>query len=217
MTDNPDEHRGTRVEQEARGEPRQWDQRPQHPPTTPPPFAPQPTPPTASAALTPLTECPACGKPAGEELSCQFCSQVLFLPQGIRLSTAGLRFGGYVLEFVLMICTLVIGWVIWALIAFQYGQTPAKQLLHMRVICIPQARTAGWLRMFFREVIAKTLIGFLASFTLLIPYFWLLWDKNRQELWDKMATTLVVSDPRDLLQPQPQPQLSDSRAGTPQR
>jgi uncharacterized RDD family membrane protein YckC len=66
--------------------------------------------------------------------------------------------------------------------------------------------------MAFREIIAKTIIGFLAAITFLIPYFWLLWDRNRQELWDKMATTLVVSDREDRLQPQP----SDSRAGTPQ-
>ncbi|MGW2420314.1 RDD family protein [Streptomyces sp. NPDC001709] len=134
------------------------------------------------------------------EPSCRFCNQVQFMPQGVTLSTAGLRFGGYLLEGVIMVCTLLIGWLIWALIVFQYGQTPAKQLLHMRVVHIPQAGTARWWRMFFREFIAKTLIGFLAAFTLLIPYFWLLWDRNRQELWDKMATTLVVTDPRDQLQ-----------------
>ncbi|MEH0443665.1 RDD family protein [Streptomyces sp. B21-102] len=212
MTKKSDEPQGTRVEHQAPAEPRQWEQQTQPPRQTPPTFTPQSALPAASAALTPPVKCPACGKAAGDELSCQFCDQVLFLPQGITLSTAGLRFGGHILEGVLIICTLVIGWAIWALIVFQYGQTPAKQLLHMRVVYIPQARTARWWRMFFREVIAKTIIGILAAFTLLIPYFWLLWDRNRQELWDKMATTLVVSDRQDRLQPQ----LSDSRAVTPQ-
>ncbi|BCK68358.1 hypothetical protein Srufu_023110 [Streptomyces libani subsp. rufus] len=75
----------------------------------------------------------------------------------------------------------------------------------MRVIYIPEARAARWWRMFFREFIAKGIIGLLAAVTLLIPYFWLLWDRNRQELWDKMATTLVVTDPADRLRPFPQP------------
>ncbi|MEH0443621.1 RDD family protein [Streptomyces sp. B21-102] len=113
----------------------------------------------------------------------------------------GRRFGGYLLEYLLVICTLGIGWLIWAFMIFGGGQTPAKQLLHMRVISIQQAHTAGWWRMFFREFIAKTLIFFVSVF--LIPYFWLLWDRNRQELWDKMATTLVVSDPADRLRPAP--------------
>ncbi|KOV97539.1 hypothetical protein ADK65_25155 [Streptomyces sp. NRRL B-1140] len=137
---------------------------------------------------------------------------MLFLPRGITLSTAGLRFGGYLLEGVLIICTLVIGWLVWTLIVFQYGQTPGKQLLHMRVVHIPQARTAGWWRMAFREIVAKTIVGFLAAVTFAIPYFWLLWDRNRQELWDKMATTLVVSDREDRLRLT----SSDGRVGTPQ-
>ncbi|MFF5370724.1 RDD family protein [Streptomyces sp. NPDC013187] len=212
MTKNHDEPWRTGGEHQAPARPRQWEQQPEHPHSTPPGLEPRSTPSVTPATLKPLVECPTCGKAAGDELSCQFCNQVLFLPRGITLSTAGLRFGGYILEGVLIICTLVIGWAIWALIVFQYGQTPAKQLLHMRVIYIPQARTARWLRMAFREIIAKTIIGFLAAVTFLIPYFWLLWDRNRQELWDKMSTTLVVSDREDQLQPQP----SDSQAGTPQ-
>ncbi|MFF9812090.1 RDD family protein [Streptomyces sp. NPDC014006] len=203
MTKNADERREAEVRHQIGTQPRQWEQRPRATGPTPPPFTPQPTPPATTTGLASPSNCPSCGKAVGGELSCQFCSQVLFLPQGIVLSTAGRRFGGYVLECVLVICTLLIGWAIWAAIVFQYGQTPAKQLLHMRVVYIPQARTARWWRMFFREVIAKTLIGILASFTLLIPYFWLLWDQNRQELWDKMATTLVVNDPGDRLHPQP--------------
>ncbi|WP_413253711.1 RDD family protein [Streptomyces pseudovenezuelae] len=143
--------------------------------------------------------CPTCGQVAAGDVSCQFCGQALILPPGILLSTVGRRFGGYLLEFVLVICTLGLGWLIWAFMIFGGGQTPAKQVLHMRVISIQQARAAGWWRMFFREFIAKTLIAFVSVF--LIPYFWLLWDRNRQELWDKMATTLVVSDPTDQLRP----------------
>ncbi|WP_079049485.1 RDD family protein [Streptomyces torulosus] len=175
------------------------------PPESPPP-PPSDPPPAFSAPPSDIGQrlpapmnCPNCGQITAGEVSCQFCGQALILPPGILLSTVGRRFGGYLLEFVLAICTLGLGWLIWAFIIFRGGQTPAKQVLHMRVISIQQARAAGWWRMFFREFIAKTLIAFVSVF--LIPYFWLLWDRNRQELWDKMATTLVVSDPTDQLRP----------------
>jgi len=175
------------------------------PPESPPPLptdrpSVSGTPPTHPGQGLPAPlACPTCGQTTAGDVSCQFCGQVLILPPGISLSTAGRRFGGYLLEIVLIICTLGIGWLIWAFVIFGDGQTPAKRILNMRVISIQQARAAGWWRMFFREFIAKTLIAFVSVF--LIPYFWLLWDRNRQELWDKMATTLVVGDPADLLQP----------------
>ena len=100
-----------------------------------------------------------------------------------------------------MICTLYIGWLIWAFLVFPQGQTPAKQLLHMRVIYIPEARAARWWRMFFREFIAKGIIGLLASVTLLIPYFWLLWDRNRQELWRQDGHHAGHHRPEDRLRP----------------
>ncbi|WP_408997330.1 RDD family protein [Streptomyces europaeiscabiei] len=212
MNENPGERRGAGWEHQGTAEAEPQSEWPQRPETTPSPFTPSPDSPgtTTPPALIPATKCSNCEQVVGGEPTCQFCGQVLFLPRGIHLATAGLRLGGYVLEGVLLVCTVVIGWLIWAFIVFQYGQTPAKQLLHMRVVYSPQARTARWWRMFFREFIAKTIIWFLATFTLFIPYFWLLWDRNRQELWDKMATTLVVSDPQDQLHPQ----ASDDRAAT---
>ncbi|MFF9085667.1 RDD family protein [Streptomyces sp. NPDC014991] len=187
MTTNPGESRGTGTKPGQR-----WSARPR--PASAAALA-------APTACAPRSACTACGQATGIEPSCQFCGQVLFLPRGIALSTAGLRFGGYLLEGALFVCTLGIGWLIWAFIVFRHGQTPAKQLLHMRVVHITEAGTARWGRMFVREFIAKGIIGVLASFTLLIPYFWLLWDRNRQELWDKMVTTLVVTDRANQLRP----------------
>ncbi|MFI7399057.1 RDD family protein [Streptomyces sp. NPDC049541] len=182
MVENPDrdiEDRNT----DKQPEPVQWPSRPGY------------APPPAPAA------CSACGQAATGELSCQFCGQVLFLPKGLPLSTIGLRFGGYLLEGVLLVFTAGIGWLIWALFLFPQGQTPAKQLLQMRVVHIGEPRTAQFWRMFFREFIAKPIVAILATFTFFILYFWLFWDRNRQELWDKLASTLVVSDRQGLLRP----------------
>jgi uncharacterized RDD family membrane protein YckC len=138
--------------------------------------------------------CPACQRPLGSTLVCQSCGQVASLPNGVVISSPARRFGGYLLEGLLIICTLFIGWLVWALFAFANGQTPAKQLLGMRVVLIP-AQSAGWGRMFLREFVAKTVVAVLSSVTFGIVNFWLLWDPSRQELWDKMVNTLVVNDP----------------------
>ncbi|MFD0279348.1 RDD family protein [Kitasatospora sp. NPDC127111] len=113
---------------------------------------------------------------------------------GVTLSTVGLRFGGFVLDWVLAVFTLFIGWLVWALFTFSNGQTPAKQILHMKTVHIPDEQPAGWWRMVLREFIARPLVAIVSSFLLFIPYFWLCWDRDRQELWDKMATTIVVTD-----------------------
>ncbi len=209
MTENPHDP----AEQKSAEQKNAEQKNAEHPPRTGPRPAPRwsqrgPASARAYAPVAAPTVCPVCGGPVEGELTCQFCGQVMVLPHGIHLSTVGLRFGGFLLENLLMICTLYIGWLIWAFLVFPRGQTPAKQLLHMRVIYIPEARAARWWRMFFREFIAKGIIGLLASVTLLIPYFWLLWDRNRQELWDKMATTLVITDPEDRLRPPRPPAAS---------
>lgn len=46
----------------------------------------------------------------------------------------GLRFAGLVLDGLLNILTLGIGWFIWFIIVARFGQTPAKQILKMQVI-----------------------------------------------------------------------------------
>jgi len=128
------------------------------------------------------------------------------------------RLGAHLLDGLLCVVTCVIGWLIWSLIVYVNGQTPAKQLLGMRVVNMTAGVRAGWGRMLVREHLVKPLIGIFLGW-LVIPYFWLLWDKNRQELWDKMLDTVVVDDPNGLVgdipqaswpemqQPPPQPQL----------
>lgn len=119
------------------------------------------------------------------------------------LTSVGKRFGAFVLEGVLAFITLGIGWLIWTLIILGRGQTPAKQLLHMRVINTSDGQVPSYGRMLVRELPAKFVIGLAASVTVigLVLYFWLCWDDRNQELWDKMVDTVVVDDPQDLLAP----------------
>ena len=125
------------------------------------------------------------------------------LPATVRLSSAWRRLGGYLLEGLLIVLTLLIGWLVWSIIVWDRGQTPAKQLLGMRVLSRETLTSARRGRMFAREVPCKWIIELFASITVVgfVVYFWLLWDKERQELWDKMVETIVVNDPENLLDP----------------
>ncbi len=148
--------------------------------------------------------CPNCGQAWTGSQACTFCGQVWGLPRGIMLSSAGRRLGGYLLDGLLIVCTLVIGWIIWTLIVWAQGQTPAKQILGMRVVRLDTRAHAGWGRMFLRDFIGKLLVSLTFGLFFIggvIADCWLLWDKDKQELWDKIAGTVVVNDPDKLLAP----------------
>jgi uncharacterized RDD family membrane protein YckC len=125
------------------------------------------------------------------------------LPGSVRLTSAWGRLGGNLLEGLLMVVTLFVGWLVWSIVVWGRGQTPAKQLLGKRVLVRDTLAPAGRGRMCAREVLCKGLIGFLSNLIVVgfIVYFWLLWDSDRQELWDKMAGTIVVNDPENALDP----------------
>lgn len=143
--------------------------------------------------------CANCSRSWGAGRSCQFCSQVEGLPVGVRLSTPAKRFGAMLLEILLAIVTLGIGYLIWSLIVYKNGQTPAKQIMGMRIVSLEDGAHSSWGRTFLREIIIKSIIGFVIGWTI-VPYLWLLWDKDRQQLWDKMAGTVVVDDPNKQIQ-----------------
>ena len=131
-------------------------------------------------------------------------------PAQAELATQGRRLAGYVLDVLLLIFTLVLGWLVWLLVIAGRGQTPAKQILKLRVVRVDgQAASYGW--MLLREIgvkwIAFVVLNFVlaalignASGWVYVAVFaacalWCVWDANRQCLWDKALTTLVVYDP----------------------
>jgi uncharacterized RDD family membrane protein YckC len=127
------------------------------------------------------------------------CGQVDALPVGVRLSSLGKRFGEYALTILLWIVTAIIGYIVWSLIVWANGQTPAKQLLGMRVINLADRRAATWGRMFVRQFVAHGIVVWLLS-VITFGIGWivsvaLIFGNQRQTLWDRMATTVVVDDP----------------------
>ncbi len=165
-------------------------------------------PPTASPGPSPYfpppppgPPCEQCGRPRSyDKIGCEFCGQVRGLPVGVSLTAPGRRLGQYLLELLLVIVTLVVGWIIWSLIVWSKGQTPAMTLLHVKVVKLETGSTATWGTMFLREFVGKGLVGGLISGIFfpawVVLALMLLWDQNRQELWDKIAGTIVVNDLR---------------------
>jgi uncharacterized RDD family membrane protein YckC len=142
-----------------------------------------------SASLPDQQPCVNCGQAPGFERACRVCRQVTGMPAGITTTSAKKRLGGFLLDVVLFIATLGIGYLVWTLIVYRSGRSPAKQLLGMRVIKTKDDRPSGWWRMVAREFFKGLLL------TVLVSAFWILWDYDNQELWDKMAETLVVDWP----------------------
>ena len=81
----------------------------------------------------------------------------------LHLVSAGGRFGALLLDLVLSIVTFGIGWLIWSVVTWSNGQTPAKQLLGHVVADAQTGQPLDWGRMAMRELLIKGLLGWLAS------------------------------------------------------
>jgi uncharacterized RDD family membrane protein YckC len=127
---------------------------------------------------------------------------VISLPEGVTITGRGKRFGEWWLGLLLMIVTLYVGYWVWSLIIWERGQTPAKQLLKMRVVQVKTGKASNWGQMALRQLVVRWLISFLTGglFEVFGGAFVLFRD-DRRALWDLMVDTVVVDDPGDVLAP----------------
>jgi uncharacterized RDD family membrane protein YckC len=130
----------------------------------------------------------------------------LMLPQGVELASSGRRVGAWFLAIPLAIVTLGIGYLIWGLIVWANGQTPALQVLGMRCWRPEDGRVPGFWWMALREVVGRIAEGILSFITLLISFILMLTRPDRRSLHDLIAGTVVLYDPNKVLAGQsPQP------------
>jgi uncharacterized RDD family membrane protein YckC len=121
------------------------------------------------------------------------------LPQGIGLASSGRRIGAWFLAIPLAIVTLGIGYVVWGLIVWGRGQTPALQVLGMRVWRPESQRRASWGWMALREVVGRVVEGLLSVITEAVSLILMLTTKERRCLHDMIAGTVVLYDPNKVL------------------
>jgi uncharacterized RDD family membrane protein YckC len=129
----------------------------------------------------------------------------LNLPQGTQLASVGRRIGAFFLAIPLSIVTLFIGYVIWGLIVWGRGQTPALQVLGMRCWRPDTGRVANWGWMALREIIGRIVENVLSVITELVSFILFLSTKERRSLHDLVAGTVVLHDPSKVLGSKPAP------------
>lgn len=141
--------------------------------------------------------CEHCGLGGAAYPFCQRCAALRGqTDSSIVRATRLRRLSGAILELILVVVTLLVGWLIWLAFTARNSQTPAKQLLGMYILTedgVPASAGRVWLR---EIVIEGVLFGIVGSFffglTSLLDALWILWDPNHQTLHDKIAATLVV-------------------------
>jgi uncharacterized RDD family membrane protein YckC len=123
----------------------------------------------------------------------------LVLPDGTELASVGRRIGAYFLAIPLAIVTLGIGYIIWGLIVWGNGQTPALQVLGMRVWRPETNRVAGFWHMALREIVGRIVEGILSLITEITSFVLFVAGKEHKALHDWIAGTVVLHDPNKVL------------------
>ncbi len=118
----------------------------------------------------------------------------LILPQDVPLAGKGRAALAYVLAVLLFIVPLGIGYIIWSLVAWSRGQTPAQRLLGLRCWRPETGRPASREQMALRQF-----SGLLLNGELLIGVFILLFSTGRTSIGDYVIGTVVLHDPGDVL------------------
>ena len=112
------------------------------------------------------------------------------------LASAGARLGSYLLESVLAVVTLGIGWLIWSFIVWGKGTTPGHQILKQYVVNEESGETFSWGRMAMREILVKQLLcGLLAIFTFGIFFLvdsLMVTRDDRKSIHDRISGSVVV-------------------------
>lgn len=125
----------------------------------------------------------------------------LTMPNGTELASVGRRIGGYFMELLLFIVTLAIGYIVWSLIVWARGQTPGKQVLHMRCLRTEDGRVAHWGWMCLRQVVGGFVEGLFAGIVFLVSSIMMITSAQRRAIHDHIAGTIVLYDPNDVLRP----------------
>jgi len=108
---------------------------------------------------------------------------------GIVLSVAYFVFLGFTSENGASLLNFLIGIAYYTYLEGSSGQTLGKKALGIRVVDLGGGGSIGFGRAFIRY------IGRIVSaIPLLLGYFWMLWDKEKQTWHDKFANSVVVPD-----------------------
>lgn len=121
------------------------------------------------------------------------------LPNGVVLASVGRRIGAYFLSLLLAVVTLGIGYLIWGLVVWGRGTSPAFQVLGMRCWKPATNEVATFGTMALRDIVGRIVetvffgIGGLVSFVLFLS------NKDHRSLSDLIGSTVVIHDPNGII------------------
>jgi hypothetical protein len=118
----------------------------------------------------------------------------LVLPEGTRPARVSQVIAAYALAVLLFILTLGAGYLIWAVVTWGQGQTPAQRLLGLRCWRPDTGRVADRKHMAIRQV-----TGLLFNGEALMGVFILFIGESLNSVGDFFAGTTVLSDPDNVL------------------
>ena len=121
------------------------------------------------------------------------------LPPGVTLAPVGRRVGAYFLGILLMIVTLVIGYIIWGLLTWRRGTSPALSVLKMRCVKVSTGTKATFGTMALRNIVGGILEGILGWITELVSLVLFFGRDDHRCLHDLIGGTVVVFDPQGRL------------------
>ncbi len=121
--------------------------------------------------------------------------------QPMRYASFQHRLGAYALDAVLAVLTLGIGWLIWSLVVWGEGQTPAKKILKIRVRHFETGSVATWGHMAVREFLVPLTVVIAANLTIgIVALAWIIieivfyFTKNSRTLRDLWVKTAVINE-----------------------
>jgi len=109
-----------------------------------------------------------------------------------QLASAGSRVGAALLDALLMVVTLFVGWLIWSIVLWKQSTSPAKKMLGMVVLDANTGAPASVKQMVMREVVGKWVVGSVTGVVTLASIVMLWATPRRQTVWDYIGTTTVV-------------------------
>jgi hypothetical protein len=118
----------------------------------------------------------------------------LLLPRGVRLASRGQVARAWFLGLALFGVTLGAGYVVWSLIAWGQGRTPAQRILRLRCWLPESGRVADR-----QETALRQIIGFALNGQLLSGFFIWLTGKRLRSAGDWFAGTVLLYDPDGVL------------------
>ncbi len=130
----------------------------------------------------------------------------LTLPQGVRPRSIGRVIAAYLTAVLLFIVTLGIGYLIWSLVTWGYGQTPAQRLFGLRCWKPETRRPASRGQMALRQG-----SNLLFNGELLMGILILIFSTGMASVGDFILGTVVLHDPDDVLLKQAPDPIGTSR------